>query len=136
MIYIDSYVFLDLFSGERRLIKKAERYLRLAVRKGLVISTVVITEVAYHLLRRGKEDALNAFLLFLERVEKSRIVSVDKEIALLAAKLRKKYYRKGKCELSYLDCIHAATAIVSKCEKLVTGDKDFASIKEIEVEVY
>jgi len=44
-----------------------------------------------------------------------KIVDVDKEIALLAGRLRCKYYKKQECELSFLDYIYIATAISTKC---------------------
>ena len=136
MIYLDTYVLLDVFSGERELVKKAKKYLIEAKKEGCVVSTVVLTEVIFHLLRKGGESFVDDFLLFVDTFEKLKVVEVSKEIAVKAGKLRAKYYKKGECELSFLDCIHVATAILEKCQKIVTGDKDFSKVKEIKVEVY
>ena len=65
-----------------------------------------------------------------------KVVDVNREISIKAAELRASYYKKNKCELSFLDCIHIASAILTKCSKIVTGDKEFLRIKEIRAEVY
>ena len=65
-----------------------------------------------------------------------RIEPANNEITVLAGRLRYKYYKNKQREISYLDCIHLATAILTKCKKFVTGDKDFKDVKELEIEVY
>jgi predicted nucleic acid-binding protein len=107
-----------------------------AKKEGCVISTAVLTEVIFHLIRKGFENIVDDFLLFVGTFEKMKVVDVNKEIAIIAGKLRGKYYKKPECELSFLDCIHMATAIFTKCSKIVSGDKEFLNVKEIEVEVY
>ncbi|MCC6003945.1 MAG: PIN domain-containing protein [Thermofilum sp.] len=136
MIYLDSYVFLDLFSGEGNRVEKAKKYIEKAKREGCVISTVVLTEVIYHLIRKGFEDVAEDFLLFIQIFEKMQVVNVNEDIAIQAAKLRSKYYKKHECELSFLDCLHIATAIYANCTEIVTGDEEFLKIKEIKVEIY
>jgi predicted nucleic acid-binding protein len=136
MIYLDSYVFLDLFSGEKELMEKAKKYLERAKKEGCTISTVVLTEVIFHLARKRFENIIEDFLLFVDTFEKMKVVDVNREIALLAGGLRYKYYKKQECELSFLDCIHIATAISTKCSSIVTGDKEFSKIEEIRTEVY
>jgi predicted nucleic acid-binding protein len=136
MIYLDSYVFLDLFSGEKELVKKAKRYLIEARKENCAISTVVLTEVIFHLLRKKFIDTIEDFLLFIDTFKQMKVFEVNRETAIFAGKLRHKYYKKGECELSFLDCIHIATAIFAKCSKIVTGDEDFSKIEEIKVEVY
>jgi predicted nucleic acid-binding protein len=37
--------------------------------------------------------------------------------------------------ISYADTSHIATAAMTDCEKLYTGDSDFEEIKELETEV-
>jgi predicted nucleic acid-binding protein len=136
MIYLDSYVFLDILSGKKELVERARKFLVEAIKVGYIVSSVVLTEVIYHLLRKGKVEESEDFLVFIESSENLKVVDVNKEIAVLAAKLRNKYYKKGKVGISYLDCIHLATAIVTGCSKFVTGDKDFEVVKEIKVEIY
>ena len=136
MIYLDSYVILDIFSGEKRLIEKAKKYLSKTRKEGCVISTVVLTEVIFHLIRKGFENVIDDFLLFIDTFEKMKVIDVNMEIAVMAGRLRNKYYKKSECELSFLDCIHIATAILTKCSRIITGDKDFLKVKEIKAEVY
>ena len=136
MIYFDTYVILDLFSGEKELVRKARRHLRVASEEGCAISTVGLTEVVFHLIRKGFGEVVEDFLLFVRTFQKLRVINVDEEIAVKAGKIRGKYYNKSECELSFLDCIHIATALIAGCAKIVTGDRDFSRVKEIEVEVY
>lgn len=66
-------------------------------------------------------------------MEKSdlHIVPLTIEIAKLSADLRLKYYKRLNKELSYADSINLATAILSKCNVLYSGDPDFANIEEL-----
>ena len=57
---------------------------------------------------------------------KSRLVNVDKYIALRAAQLRKKY------KFSMADSIILSTAIQEKAE-LVTGDPHFKNVTEVKI---
>lgn len=136
MIYLDSYVFLDLFSGEKKRVEGAKKYLERAKQEGCIISTVVLTEVLYHLRRKGFENIAEDFLLFVQTFEKLKVIDVNEDIAIQAARIRAKYYKKNECEISFLDSIHIATAIYANCTEIVTGDEAFLKIKEIKVETY
>jgi predicted nucleic acid-binding protein len=57
MIHLDSYVFLDLFFGEKELMGKAKKYLEKAKKEGCIISTVVLTEVIFIL--QGKDSKIS-----------------------------------------------------------------------------
>jgi hypothetical protein len=50
--------------------------------------------------------------------------------------LRSKYCHKTKADLSYLDAIHLATAIVCKADTLVKSNDDLSDIEEIKVDIY
>lgn len=139
-IYLDTFVFMDILSGKPELIEKAEQYLKLSENKGF-ISTILLTELAFHVGKRKGPEKAEEILYLLELYPNLKIIPVSEEIAALAGKLRSKYnslfhHGKIKKELTYFDCIHLATAITMNCEKFITGDKGFVGVDEIEAEIY
>jgi predicted nucleic acid-binding protein len=60
---------------------------------------------------------------------------ITTEVAVTASDLRSKYYQRGGCELSYADAIHIATAAMTDCNTLYSGDPDFENIDEVDTEV-
>lgn len=60
---------------------------------------------------------------------------VTEKVAVYAADLRHKYYDRNQNAISYADSIHLATAAMTDCDKLYTGDPDFEEIEEVETEV-
>lgn len=131
-VYFDTFVFMDLLSGNPELAGKAETHLKGS--KGIV-SAVLLTELAFHVARRKKSKA-NEILSYIQLLPNIEIVPVDSEIARLAGMLRAKYRMKIEKKLSYLDCLHLATALRSGCKRFVTGDKGFRGISDIEMEIY
>lgn len=132
MIYLDSWIFLEyLTSGI-----KYEKCKKLILGKRMkAISPVVLMEVKYKATKKRGRKNTREFLYKIITDPLTVIVNVDRKTAEKAANLRLKYYKKGKRELSYSDCIHLATAILSKCKKFYSGDSDFKGIKEIPVEI-
>ena len=129
-VYLDTFVFMDLLSGSEFAVK-AESY----VRKPAVVSSVLFTELAYHIARRKRTRA-SEILFYLQSLPNIEIVPVDEEIAKLAGLLRAKYRKRIGKKLTYFDCIHLATAIRSGCSRFITGDRGFREITEIEMEIY
>lgn len=136
MLCLDSYVIMDLLSGQESKIANCKKYLSEIETKGGVISSVLLTEVFFHIARRSSPaEAANA-ISFLRAIKNLAIVDVTQDISLLAGNLRAKYYSRRQREISFMDCIHLATAIIEGCKVFVTGDKDFKGVEEIEAEVY
>lgn len=135
-IYLDTFVFMDILSGEAEA-AKAQAYLE-KMKAGAtgVVSAVLFSELAYHIKRkRGKERAIE-ILAYISSLPNLEIVPVSKEIAEAAGMLRARYAGKITKKLTYFDCLHLATAIAANCSKFVTGDKGFRDVKEIEMEIY
>ena len=129
MIALDTYVFFEAMNNNKAAIK----ILNEVKHKGGIISALVLTELLYHLTKRKLVDEYYKIRVIIEDLN-IKIVPVNEEIAELAGKIRAKYYSKER-QISFIDCIHLATAIVCCAEKFVTGDKDFLGIEEIEVEI-
>src|SRR3989338_10553361 len=131
-MYFDTFLFMDMLSGNPELAEKAEAYLRNS--RG-VVSSILRAELAFHVSRRKRSKA-NEILFYVQSLPNIEIIGVDEEIAGLAGLLRSKYRGKIQKKLTYFDCLHLATAMQSKCKKFITGDRGFREITDIEVEVY
>ncbi|MBI2542836.1 MAG: PIN domain-containing protein [Candidatus Aenigmarchaeota archaeon] len=129
---MDSWIFLEFYTKGRKWLKCEQVIKSIDIK---VISTVVLLEIKYKLAKAfGKLEARK--VLNKIKVNKSiLIIDVDEKVAEKAANLRLKYYKSNVTELSYADCIHLSTAILSKCKKFYSGDPDFKGINEIPIEI-
>jgi predicted nucleic acid-binding protein len=133
MIYLDSWVWIEFFSrGECK--GKAEEVIARLKDIGAVISTAVLMEVAYIFQRKFGEEKANGVITIIEAFDNLHIVPVSSEVAVYAANIRDKYNRKGR-KFSYRDAIHLATAVLTGCETLCSGDPDFLVIDELEIAI-
>ncbi len=132
LIYLDTFVFMDILSGNNELSKKAQSYIK---NNKSIVSSIVLTELGFHVAKK-KRSKMDEVMFYVQSMDNIEIVDVTKEIAMLAARLRTKYRKKISKNLTYFDCIHLATALQKGCKKFVTGDKDFKEIKEIEMDIY
>lgn len=132
MIGLDSWIFLEFYMKGKKWLK-CEEIIKSKDTKA--ISTIVLLEIKYKLTKAfGKAETRK--VLNKIKVNKSvLIINVDEKVAEKSANLRLKYYKNNVRELSYADCIHLATAILSKCKKFYSGDNDFKGIKEIPIEI-
>jgi predicted nucleic acid-binding protein len=133
MIYLDSWVWIEFFSrGDSR--DEAEEVISQLQESGAVISTAVLMEVGYILRRKYGEERANAVIAIIEAFEEMHILPVSNEVAVYAASLRDKYNRDGR-QFSYGDAIHLATAVLTGCETLYSGDPDFLEVTELEIAI-
>ncbi len=135
--YLDSCVFLDAVLGS----EKAENALAILRRvengreKGAA-STFCILEIRYHVMKKlGHEKAAEACYL-VQTLSNLEVIPPSIEIMEKAADLRFKYYDKKKKQMSFVDAVHAATALVAGCDKIISGNKDFVGLEEIRCETY
>ncbi len=137
-IYLDTFVFMDILSGNEEYAKKAHSYLQ-AIKSGEVngvVSSILLTELAFHLKRKRGRERAEEVIYYIESLPNLIVIPVSDEIAKQAGILRAKYRRKIEKKLTYFDCIHIATALHEQCTKFITGDRSFREIKEIVVEIY
>ena len=129
MIFLDSWIWIEYFSQDEKY-KEVEKVLE--VNEKIVISTTVILEVKYRISKKfGIEKSENAIYV-IENLPNIFIIPVSLDIAKLAADLRIKYYKTKEREISFIDSLHLATALLTGCRKLYSGDPDFKNIEEIE----
>ncbi len=130
MIGLDSWIFLEYFVVGSKY-KKCKRLILSKETK--VISVVALMEIKYKGTKIAGKIKVKRFLDDIKINPSVKLIDVDTKIAESSAALRLKYYEKGGRELSYSDCIHLATVILSKCRKFYSGDSDFKGVKEIPV---
>ncbi|MBI2583573.1 MAG: PIN domain-containing protein [Candidatus Aenigmarchaeota archaeon] len=136
MIALDTYVIMDLLSGEVELVKKAKKYLNEVREKGGIASAVLLTEIVYHVSRRRNPQFAEEAVAFIRNFPNLSVMEVTVDIAVMAGRLRNKYYKSKTREISFLDCVHLASALSASAQKFVTGDKDFDAVEEMAVEIY
>jgi predicted nucleic acid-binding protein len=132
IIYLDTFVFMDMLSGQKEHVVKAKKY----IGKKAIVSSVILTELTYHLLRHGAKEKTDEIIFYVKSLPNLTIIDVSNEIAEIAGQIRVRYRRKLNKKLTYFDSIHLATALVNNAKKFVTGDRGFIGIREIEIEVY
>lgn len=135
-LYLDTFVFMDVLSGSEYA-EPAKSYIEM-MKKGAtgVISSILFAELSFHLTKRKGKDKAEEVLIYVQSLPNIEIVPVSEEIAKKAGRIRVKYAGKIEKKLTYFDCIHLATAIYGGCDKFVTGDRGFSTVKDIPVEVY
>ncbi|HLD85143.1 MAG TPA: PIN domain-containing protein [archaeon] len=131
-IYLDTFVFMDMLSGQKDVMEKAKVY----ISQPAVVSSVVLTELMFHLLRHGAKEKADETVFYVKSLPNLEIADVTGEIAEMAGKLRSRYANKLDKNLTYFDSIHIATALAYNVKKFVTGDKDFRRILDLKIEVY
>ena len=78
-------------------------------------------------LKNGNAKSVQSFRAFLADME-IPVLSVDSEIAYLAATLRAKYPA-----IKAMDALQLASAIVSGCDVFLTNDKQLRQLEEVRV---
>ena len=134
MFFIDSWIWIEFFSEDDRY-KEAEKVIEKLQEKEGVISTTVLMEVKYRIKKKYDRELSDRVIHIMEAFDNLNILPVTSEVAKYAADLRDKYYKRKQKELSYADAIHLATAVLTDCEVLYSGDPDFEDIDEIETEI-
>jgi predicted nucleic acid-binding protein len=137
-IYLDTFVFMDILSGNEEFSSKAKKYLE-EVKAGKsfgIVSCVLFEELAFHIKRRKGTQKAEEILFYIQSLPGIEFVPVSQDIAKLAGILRARYAGKIEKKLTYLDCIHLATALHEKCDQFITGDRGFRDILEIKIELY
>ncbi len=128
MIYIDSWIFLEFLSKDKKWVE-CGKVIKNPIKK--VISTVVLMEIRYHGIKKFGLRKTKELLHKIKSSKRVIIIDVTKEITELAADLRVKYYDKQRRPVSYADMINLATAMITKCKTFYSGDPDFRDIEKI-----
>lgn len=118
---LDSWALMAFFEDEAGA-EKVEGLLLRAEESGKPLLMCVVNwgEVWYNIARREGEPVANRFMDDIGKMA-IEIVDADRELTLLAAKLKSKHV------MAYADCFAAALAKQRRVD-LVTGDKEFKSV--------
>ncbi len=92
-----------------------------------VVSVVTLAEVLAGPLRHGNEILADRYYRALTSSAHWQIQEMDSELSFMAARIRARY------RLKLPDAIQVATAIHSSSSALVTHDRDFSSVDEIQI---
>ncbi len=92
-----------------------------------VVTPIAVAEVVAGPLRAGKEALAERYRQALCHGHHWRLVPIDAEIAMLAARLRVAH------QLRLPDALQAATALHVGCAALVSHDRDFRGIDGLAV---
>lgn len=128
-IYIDTSPFIYLVEKHRHYFTKVFRVFELIESTPLqvVTSAITITELIVQPLRSGNTDLAQEYHDVLVSNNQCSLVSVTKDIAITAGAIRARYAFRTP------DAIHAATAIKSGCDTILTNDRDFRRLQDINV---
>jgi uncharacterized protein len=126
MIYIDSNVFIYATVNTAKVGEKARTLLQ-RIQQGeekAETSALTFDEVFWVVKKLNFESAVEACQALLN-FPNLEIVSANKELAMSALQIIKEY------RLAPRDAIHAATAMATKAEIIVSTDEHFDKIKEL-----
>lgn len=90
-------------------------------------SVVALTEILVQPLRLGNTDRAQQYYDILVGRYDFTLVSFTSEIAISAAAIRARY------SLRTPDAIHVATAIKMGCHVILTNDRDFRRVQDLNV---
>ena len=119
MKLLDSFAWIEYFMGSKR---GAEVRDYVEGNEPLYTPSICLTEIKSRYLRDKKDPTTRISLI----TERSFIITLDKEIALLAADIKQKH------KLHKIDAIIYATSH-HKNLTLVTGDQHFKNLPNVEM---
>ncbi|MFC1616729.1 type II toxin-antitoxin system VapC family toxin [Candidatus Margulisiibacteriota bacterium] len=114
---LDTNAVIELLRGNDKL--------NLLIRKSSWLGMSVISEIEFLVFPKINNKDMKLFNLFCDRIEIIDLESSNKILLNTILGVRKKY------KLKLPDAIIVSTAIINNA-KLISRDKDFSSIKEIE----
>lgn len=92
-----------------------------------LVTPVTLAEVVSGPLKAGNEALAERYRQVLTRSAGFSLREIDADIAVLAARLRIQH------RLRLPDALQLATAVHEGCHALVTHDRDFANVSEIQI---
>lgn len=119
IIALDSMVFIYLFDQNEAFVESSEHIIKLAERGKITVVTSIISlvESLSPFKYRDDETAQHTIVNFFYLTPGLHIIEVNREIALVAARLRREYK-----SLRTPDSLQLATAITYKADSFITND--------------
>lgn len=128
-VFIDSNIFIYSVTKTENLKTSISFRLLHLHRKNIIISSQVINEVGFNLLRKLSFTEDNVISFLSSMADLYRVIPINKKIHILASSLRLKY------KFSYWDSLIVATALDSNSEKLFTEDMQHGLKVEDKLEI-
>lgn len=126
-IYLDTapiIYFLERTEGQYDAVRNIiYEHIRLAAE--FFTSTITNTEYLVLPLREGAVQKIADYETFKKLLD-LRVLPVDNDVSVLAAKIRADY-----ASLKGMDALQLATSINAKCDAFVTGDKRLLQVSEV-----
>jgi predicted nucleic acid-binding protein len=120
---IDSYAWIEFLNGT----KKGEKVKQYLKRQTCYISVTSLSEIVNLCLRLNMDRDISIRTI----LSLSKILALDKEIALMAGRINFERKKKVK-DWGMMDSFILAFAI-SKNLKILTGDKQFSDLQNVEM---
>lgn len=119
IISLDSNIFIRALDDKGPLGDQARNLLEhiKQIRPGISISTILLEEFFVKVFKQKRESKLDYIMDFLTLGGLVSILEIDKQIAIMAAKIRAKYGIKAP------DALHLASAIQSGARFFMTTDR-------------
>lgn len=132
VIALDSNIFIRALDDPGHLGEKSRTFLEKLrqVTSKVFISVMVLEEFFVKVYKQGKDKDVNSILDFITMGGLVQLVDVNRQIALLAAKIRADYNIKAP------DAIHLASAIEVGAKVFITTDRRLPKkIGKLKIEV-
>ncbi len=119
LIALDSNIFIRALDDPGPLGEKSRTFLKdlRETTPTVFISVIILEEFFVKVYKTGREKDLDSILDFILLGGLAQLVDVNKQIALLAARIRAQYNIKAP------DAIHLASAIESGAKVFITTDR-------------
>lgn len=129
LIYIDTSPLIYLVERNPEYFAKMLRIVDVIETAPLQVFTSVMTlaEILVQPLRLGNTDLAQQYLDILVIRDDYELVEFSTDIAISAAAIRARY------SLRTADAVHAATAVLSGCDAILTNDRDFKRVQDLNV---
>jgi len=118
-VLVDSWAWIEYWSGGSHADQAA---LHIESKENAIVSTINLAEIYYWILLHYDEKTAEEKVITVRK--RCFIIPVEEEIAIEAAKI------KHKTRMALADSIILATAKKVK-SKILTGDSDFRSLKDV-----
>jgi predicted nucleic acid-binding protein len=128
-IYLDTNILIPAMEGSGEDAALAIRLIDLQAqaRLDLVTSEVTLSEVLVVPLRRSDDHLVDAYLGLMTREHRFDLVPVSREILIESSHIR------ARSSAKLPDSIHVATAVLSRCEVIVSYDGRLSGLSGLEV---
>ena len=128
-LYLDTAPLIYWVEGHTNYIEKMVWIVDLIESTPLqaITSVVTFTEAMSLPIRAGKPELAREYYEIFTSQDDYALLTVTAEIAISAAAFRARY------GLRTPDAIHAATAVASGCDAILTNDRDFRRVQDLNV---